>query len=209
MSPSAVRPMLALTLWPEWAWAVCNLGKRVENRLWKPSERQLAPGEVFAIHAGKHWGGRAGVAATEDGLYAVAEALLAAEPHAMVEVVNARGRRAPYLLARTSRGRHHLDPKAAPTGSVVALATYLGAMSSNAGRRQAWASMAPDTWHWMLGDLPGWGVLTLPEPVSCTGHQGLWRLPRGVAREVRRQLVGAGVSVPANLDAACRWSAAC
>lgn len=48
--------MLALTLWPEWAWAICHLDKRVENRGWRPPERMI--GERFAIHAGAHVGGR-------------------------------------------------------------------------------------------------------------------------------------------------------
>lgn len=45
--------MKALTLRHPWAWAVCYLGKPVENRTWMPSPRQLRPGEKFAIHAGK------------------------------------------------------------------------------------------------------------------------------------------------------------
>ena len=41
--------MKALTLWPEWAYCITHLDKRVENRSWSPS---LAIGERFAIHAG-------------------------------------------------------------------------------------------------------------------------------------------------------------
>ena len=32
----------ALTLWPEWAWAVCHLGKDVENR---PEQRRSETAE--------------------------------------------------------------------------------------------------------------------------------------------------------------------
>ena len=46
----------ALTLWPEWAWAVCHLGKNVENRSW-PIPRGMV-GETIAIHAGARFGGR-------------------------------------------------------------------------------------------------------------------------------------------------------
>lgn len=57
----------ALTLWPEWAWAICNLDKRVENRTWTPGNR-LPIGSTLAIHAGKHIGGKPGPGALEDGL---------------------------------------------------------------------------------------------------------------------------------------------
>ena len=43
--------MKALTLTPEWAWAVTALDKRVENRTWRPPERMI--GQRIAIHAGK------------------------------------------------------------------------------------------------------------------------------------------------------------
>jgi hypothetical protein len=42
--------MRALTLWQPWAYAVADLGKRLENRTWTPPA--LLVGERFAIHAG-------------------------------------------------------------------------------------------------------------------------------------------------------------
>lgn len=45
--------MKALTVRIPWPWAICYLGKPVENRGWRPSPSQLRPGEKFAIHAGK------------------------------------------------------------------------------------------------------------------------------------------------------------
>ena len=46
--------MKALTLRPQWAWAVAHSTKRVEYRSWMP---RLAVGETLAIHAGsaKFW----------------------------------------------------------------------------------------------------------------------------------------------------------
>lgn len=41
--------MRVITLYPEWAWAICYLGKNIENRKWLPN---LEPGEKLAIHAG-------------------------------------------------------------------------------------------------------------------------------------------------------------
>lgn len=42
--------MKALTLWPEWAYAVAHLGKDGENRTWPLWESMI--GVPFAIHAG-------------------------------------------------------------------------------------------------------------------------------------------------------------
>lgn len=57
---------LALTLWPEWAYAVAHLGKNVENRVWAPPKNLI--GSWLAIHAGKHIGGKPGDEWTLDGL---------------------------------------------------------------------------------------------------------------------------------------------
>jgi len=61
--------LLALTLWPEWAFAVAHLGKRIENRSWRPPKRHV--GSRIAIHAGAHIGGRPGRPARIAGLNAV------------------------------------------------------------------------------------------------------------------------------------------
>ena len=45
--------MKALTIRIPWPWAICYLGKPLENRDWRPSPAMLRPGEKFAIHAGK------------------------------------------------------------------------------------------------------------------------------------------------------------
>lgn len=45
--------MLALTLKHPWPFAICQLGKRIENRTWFPSQTQLKVGDWFAIHGGK------------------------------------------------------------------------------------------------------------------------------------------------------------
>jgi hypothetical protein len=44
--------MKAITLKHPWPWAVCRLGKRIENRTWKPSPKLLRPGDWLAIHGG-------------------------------------------------------------------------------------------------------------------------------------------------------------
>ncbi|MBL8924103.1 MAG: hypothetical protein JNJ54_34930 [Myxococcaceae bacterium] len=45
------RPLVALTLWQPWAWAITAGLKRVENRGWRPLPGLAQPGTVIAIHA--------------------------------------------------------------------------------------------------------------------------------------------------------------
>lgn len=43
--------MKALTLRHPWPWAICHMGKRIENRTWKPPRALI--GKQIAIHGGK------------------------------------------------------------------------------------------------------------------------------------------------------------
>lgn len=56
-------PLLALTLWRPWAWAVARIPedqnpKRIENRDYAPPS-ELHVGRYFALHAGQTWSGEA------------------------------------------------------------------------------------------------------------------------------------------------------
>ena len=44
--------MMALTLKHPWPFAVARLGKRIENRIWRPPPSLLKPGDWFALHGG-------------------------------------------------------------------------------------------------------------------------------------------------------------
>lgn len=44
--------MKALTLKHPWPFAICRLGKRIENRTWEPYPKQLKVGDWLAIHGG-------------------------------------------------------------------------------------------------------------------------------------------------------------
>ena len=60
----------ALTLWPEWVWAIDNLDKAVENRGWPLPDKMI--GTRIALHAGASIGGRKGRVAEREGIEAVA-----------------------------------------------------------------------------------------------------------------------------------------
>lgn len=142
--------MYAITLWPEWAWAICRLGKRVENRTWTPQPR-IQIGDRFAIHAGKHLGGRPGATARGEALQSVAHMARLAFPDADT------GFTARDLLACTT--------------SAIVCTAVLDAVDTVG--RTAWD--VPRSWHWRLRD-----VVVLDTPIAMGGRQGLWRVPADV-----------------------------
>jgi hypothetical protein len=154
--------MRALTLWPEWAWAVAHLGKDVENRAWAPNGQTWhgVEGRLFAIHAGKHVGGKPGVRAYREGVAMVLD-MAEVAGHAMHEV-------AP---------RMHQE-LAISTSAILAVVTIGEPTRSSPS---PWA--VPGRWHWPLLQ-----VRTLAAPVPCRGAQGLWVIPRDVENAVREQL---------------------
>lgn len=175
------RPLLALTLWPEWAWAITTLDKRIENRTWTPRAGQLRPGEWFAIHAGAHVGGRPGRPADKEGLFAVANMAERARWHVKVGVGALKG---PGIsVHRQSDGDSHLIAASQiPTSRVVALARYGGVRPSSSG----WA--VPGARHWHLDE-----VIPLADTPRMGGVQGLWPLPAAHARELLEMVRKAAV----------------
>lgn len=159
--------MLALTLWPEWAWAIAHLDKRVENRDW-PADRALW-GQRIAIHAGKHIGGRPARHATEvgcDTVWEVAQSLgwelgVYDDHPGGVGVISGPPVGFP--------GREIWTPRSVEiaTSAIVAIARLVGCYR---GLRERWAD--PEAWGWKLED-----VVTLAEPVTgVRGFQKLWTL---------------------------------
>lgn len=154
---------LALTLWPEWAYAVAHLGKDVENRSWPPPQNMIR--KRIAIHGGASIGGRS---TTKTGF-----ALAAVQT--MADVAE--------LCGHSRQKLRTITPgvvKEAGCG-IVAVVTLAGVLQS------------PQPERWYVGDnLFGWkleDVLVLPRPVKCSGAQGLWRIPPEVLARVREQLV--------------------
>lgn len=156
--------LIALTLWPEWAWAVAHLGKRVENRTWAPP--RWAMGRRLAIHGGAAFGGHtarvgAGGKVPASWLYAV---------QAMLDMGLRAGEAA---VGPVTMGR--LIPEA--QSKIVAVGRLSGVVTESA-----------DPWFvgpfgWVLSD-----VVVLPAPVPCRGAQGLWEVPQTEREAVLRQL---------------------
>lgn len=153
--------MLALTLWPEWAFAIAYLGKRIENRTWK---RDSLIDEVIAIHGGRYPGGQSDSSCWGD------------EIRSMLEVARSAGAALPDPI--TIRGVLALAQQ-----KVVAVARVAGFVSS---AESAWFC---GPWGWQLEDvrvlpdpLPcrgSQGLWTLPDDLWVQVDAQL-RLDRGV-----------------------------
>lgn len=52
---TTVSPLYALTIYPEWIYAILHLGKDVELRTWRPGRRHV--GTRLVLHAGAYVGG--------------------------------------------------------------------------------------------------------------------------------------------------------
>ena len=148
----------ALTLTPEWAWAVTHLDKRVENRT------RAAPasiiGQRIAIHGGK------------------------AKPH--WSAVSLMARCAGWSVLGNAwrdfqRGDtivNRPDWNRLTRGAIVATAVVSGCRAVDQRDAVGWEA---GPWCWDLADMR-----VLPAPVSCKGAPRLWRVPAEFAEEVLR-----------------------
>lgn len=159
--------MRALTLWPEWAWAICHLGKRIENRTWPvPSWMR---GEQLAIHAGGQVGGNSGSTALlsgVSGLLVMAERdgwSYSAKRFLKKTIVK-------RIVVDFWRGNERLvfDTDEIPRKAIVATCEILEVPLPRLSRvSNPWA--VDHLEHWELC-----GVVVLPKAVSINGSQGLW-----------------------------------
>jgi hypothetical protein len=170
----------AITIYPEWCFAICRLGKNVENRVWAPQRRGLEPGERFAIHAGKYVGGRPSEDARRKALRGLK--YMAARAGWIVDAYRTFSGDGIDMEFRRDIGAL-LRLNDLPRSAVVAVATLGGVCRDSSS---PWA--VEGQYHLRLDD-----VIVLPEPVSCGGRQMLWTLPAGVEIEVQRQINAATI----------------
>lgn len=167
--------MKALTIWPEWCWAMRCLGKNVENRTWSPP---LNRGTTIAIHAGAHLGGKArGPAAITEVFGPVQESAEGARWKVWCEPAENKIRA--YHLDRS--GSEEVGIFSIPRGAVVGMATYSGLLQGGDGLVPWWDG--PPHYGWMLSDF-----VWLARPVPCRGSQGLWDVPEEIERDVYAQV---------------------
>lgn len=150
--------MKALTLWPEWAYAILKLGKRVENRGWLPP-RGLTE---FAIHAGKHIGGNGRDPEGDIGimLQVASDAGFRWDDKSLGEM----GYQNYLALLRQTHAEI-----AGICSSVVCVVRLTHVLPKRPQNFEGWH--APDSFGWVLDDV---------RPVDrlvCRGAQGLWSVP--------------------------------
>lgn len=177
MTPT-LPALRALTLWPEWCPAFPGvrlrdgepspLDKPVENRPRAPWST-IAPtvrgsGPWVAMHAGKHIGGRPG---NEGALGDVIATARAAGWHASVmgDAV---------VLRKRGAGEVALYPDRIVTSAIVALFRITRVVGP--GIDGPWRFR--DRWGWYVDVVP------LPEPIACSGAQGLWTVPEDVRARI-------------------------
>lgn len=166
--------MKAITLWPEWAWAICYLDKRVENREWAPPLG--VRGKRIAIHAGAHFGGRPGRPAKREALDAVADMAYRAGWR-VYNFGSGYGRR--FSPASAEAESFVLRPDTVTTSAIVATAVVTGFRRGFADNVKATGWEVPGATWWLLDK-----VVVLDQPVPCAGKQGLWSVPDDVLRLV-------------------------
>jgi hypothetical protein len=154
------RPLFALTLWPEWAWAIAHLDKGCENRTWTPDKGTLLPGDWLAIHAGAHIGGRPGSVALGEGLQRVVQA--AGECGWTCEQTAERQ----WVLTKPSFNPVVLDAPHIATRALVALVRH---QRIEVGGDGPWVHVDAFQWRWSEH-------VRLDEPILCRGMQGLWQV---------------------------------
>lgn len=170
------EPLRAITLWPEWVWAITVLGKPVENRSWW---HNLPAGTKIALHAGKHIGGHPGATAKMMGLRRVQGQSWEAGWSSGTSFMNERLDGLDEYRFERGAERHLVQVAHIPTSAIVAIVT-LGAREDRPivrGTPTGWA--VPGDVHWWFDE-----VQVLPTPVPCAGRQGLWTVPPHIAAEV-------------------------
>lgn len=173
--------MLALTLWPEWPWAVCVLGKPVENREWPPPEDVV--GTDVVLHAGKSVGGRPSKVAMREGLNAMSCAASAVGVRLVSAEVQPDGRvRMTTIHPGCAEPRvTHIVP-----GSLVCVVRVAGVVDDKSDHPVADGPFYSGPFGWILED-----VRPLSEPVACKGFQKLWQVPLPLVEQVYRQVPSA------------------
>ena len=149
--------MKALTLWPEWSWAICHLGKRIENRTWFPPGWLI--GKTLAIHAGANIGGRSGRVAMLEGIDSLR--IMAHRAGWASEVSSGL-----VVFTNDIGDRREFSPADIPKKAIVA-SCVVGLGGHATPEELKWA--AEGQCHWLLTN-----VGFPEEPIPVKGAQGLW-----------------------------------
>jgi len=151
-------PTHALTLWPEWAWAIEALDKRVENRTWALPPRWI--GQRVYLHAGAY----PGDAAHRRRLGGVREM-----------AARAGWTETGFSLGDYTGPMRHVDGTTAPAlcqgmraGALIGILHLTACDAPHEGDLGGWR--APDQFGWRFEFEP------IAKPVAARGALGFWRV---------------------------------
>jgi len=172
--------MQAVTVRPEYAFAMLSLGKRIENRGFTP---QGLIGSRIALHVGKSVGGTPTKPSIARGFRELAcDMVRCGYLAAPVWFKGEEPLLAWQPLGDTIRKSSHVlrdgDLLKSAIFATARLETFKGQVP--AGYCPLWAR--PSFEWWVLEDFA-----PLPEPIPCRGQQGLWTVPEEIASKIREQ----------------------
>lgn len=171
-----MKPLRALTLWPEWVWGIHHLDKRIENSSWP-----LPLGEWFALHAGKSIGGRLGFAAEWRGIRDLASMAAASGWDGWAARVTFGGStRWSVEFTRCGATISLHDPRAGDVERPIIRSAITGLFRVTEHRAPGTAGPWKDPAA--VGNV--FEYRPLRESVPCRGARGLWTVPEGVAARV-------------------------
>lgn len=152
--------MKAITLWPEWAWAIINLGKDVENRSW------IIPPGLYALHAGMRFDGQGVKAEHRE------DAILSVRCTAKCQ----------NLTREQWDSLDQIKDALIPVGHIVGLIRVTG--HTDYRRQEQWTR----SMGWSVpGQIANHIELVsvLPTPIKCKGALGLWTVPDDIESKVK------------------------
>lgn len=157
--------LLALSFLQPWLWAILEGHKPVENRRWKPHAKMI--GQRFALHAS------AGL--DPEGARFIADRLKKVPVDGQVPRSAILG--TARLVGAIEIGeRLNHQRWLAPEFQALRFAGPLTRAQVDAVRTNRW-TFGP--WAWLLAD-----VVKLPEPISCKGALGFWKVPTDIAARI-------------------------
>ncbi len=170
--------MNAITLWPEWTWAINlpgPLSKRVENRGFAIWPRLL--NEWVAVHAGKHIGGKPGRGYTYGGLLGVRDMARLAGWESGVNgdpptwaLACRNGLDYGWTCSPDYTGKRPHNPM-----TPIVTSAIVGAFRVTRVLRPGETSDEDGIRGWKVPDAFGWVFDWRPcPPIPCGGKQGIW-----------------------------------
>lgn len=177
--PSIQQTISALTIHQPWAWAICEAGRNLENRDWRPPP--YIAYQSIAIHSGRKWTRNEKIEASALAceLHPDYEVPLGEEGYVFGSVV-ALARVVGFvdLDLREERGPYSFDMETSRGHVCVG-----GRLSRREVEEAVTSRWFRGPCAWLLSD-----IRCLREPIEVRGFQKLWRLPSPAALNVASQV---------------------